>query len=100
MEEDERTLHFTYLDTVGRPVIQFRKTNLVEEHIEDFEVSGYDGTVLRGPILLFQLHYVFQMPLLLQEPLLVVGGLLLFFLLIIIIVRLDFSITKVCLLSE
>lgn len=52
------------------------------------------------PSLSLQLHYMFQMPLLLQEPLLVVGGLLLFFLTIIIIVRLDFSITKVCLLSE
>ena len=42
VEEDERTLHFTYLDTVGRPVIQFRKNNLVEEHIEDFEVCSCD----------------------------------------------------------
>ena len=32
------TLHHTYLDTVGRPVVQFRKQNLVEEHIQDFEV--------------------------------------------------------------
>ena len=38
VEEDEMTLHHTYLDTVGRPVVQFRKQNLVEEHIQDFEV--------------------------------------------------------------
>ena len=32
-------LHFTYLDTIGRPVIVARKTNLVEQHIADFEVG-------------------------------------------------------------
>lgn len=34
--EDE--LHYTYLDTVGRPVIVAYKTNLVDAHIQDFEV--------------------------------------------------------------
>lgn len=32
-------MHFTYLDTKGRPVISMRKTNVVENHIQDFEVS-------------------------------------------------------------
>lgn len=32
-------LHYTYLDTKGRPVITIRKTNVVENHIQDFEVS-------------------------------------------------------------
>lgn len=32
-------LHYTYLDTVGRPVIVLQKSNLVEQHIQDFEVS-------------------------------------------------------------
>ena len=32
-------LHYTYLDTIGRPVIIAHKTNMVENHIEDFEVS-------------------------------------------------------------
>ncbi|KAK3103927.1 hypothetical protein FSP39_022971 [Pinctada imbricata] len=70
-------LHFTYLDTVGRPVIVAYKSNLVESHIQDFE-----------------LHYTFQKMLLLQEPLLVVGAFYLLFLLVIIYVRMDFSITK------
>lgn len=34
-------LHYTYLDTKGRPVITIRKTNVVENHIQDFEVSTY-----------------------------------------------------------
>ncbi|KAK7490567.1 hypothetical protein BaRGS_00018170 [Batillaria attramentaria] len=74
-EPDE--LHFTYLDTTGRPVVVMRKENLVEQHIQDFE-----------------LHYTFQRMLLLQEPLLVVGAFYLLFLVVIIYVRLDFSITK------
>lgn len=32
-------LHYTYLDTKGRPVVTVRKTNVVENHIQDFEVS-------------------------------------------------------------
>ena len=40
MEEGKRELHFTYLDTVGRPVVVAHKTNLVEQHIQDFEVKA------------------------------------------------------------
>lgn len=69
--------HYTYLDTMGRPVVVMHKQNLVEQHIQDFE-----------------LHYTFQKLLLLQEPLLVVGAFYLLFALVIIYVRLDFSITK------
>lgn len=36
-EEDD--VHYTYLDTTGRPVIVMRKFNLVEQHIQDFEVK-------------------------------------------------------------
>ena len=36
---DSDRLHYTYLDTLGRPVITLRKNNLVEQHIMDFEVS-------------------------------------------------------------
>lgn len=71
------TLHYTYLDTFGRPVIQFTKTNLVESHIADFN-----------------LKYNFSRIMMLQEPLLVVGFLYILFLLVIIWMRLDFSITK------
>lgn len=71
------SLHYTYLDTKGRPVISFQKKNLVENHIQDF-----------------QLRYTFPRLLMLQEPLLVVGFLYALFLCVIIYVRLDFSIHK------
>lgn len=32
------SLHFTYLDTKGRPVIQLEAKNLVENHIQSFKV--------------------------------------------------------------
>ena len=38
VEEKERTLHFTYLDTMGRTIVTATKNNLVEEHVADFEV--------------------------------------------------------------
>lgn len=69
--------HKTYLDISGRIVVIAHKSNLVESHIEDFE-----------------LHYTFQRVLLLQEPLMVVIAFFVVFLVIIIFVRLDFSITK------
>ncbi|XP_004932409.1 dolichyl-diphosphooligosaccharide--protein glycosyltransferase subunit 1 [Bombyx mori] len=71
------SLHFTYLDTKGRPVISFIKKNIVENHIQDF-----------------QIRYTFPRLLMLQEPLLVVGFLYTLFLCVIIYVRLDFSIHK------
>lgn len=70
-------LHYTYLDTFGRPVITFTKKNLVESHISDFN-----------------LKYTFSKVMMLQEPLLVVGFLYILFVLVIIWMRLDFSITK------
>lgn len=73
--QDQR--HYTYLDTVGRPVIVLEKTNLVEQHIQDFQV-----------------HYTYRKLLMLQEPLLVVVVLYLLFLLVVIYVRLDFTISK------
>ena len=78
VDEQPRELHYTYLDTVGRPVVIATSTNLVEQHIQDFSLA-----------------YTFDKIMLLQEPLLVVGALYLFFLLVIVFVRLDFSITKV-----
>jgi oligosaccharyltransferase complex subunit alpha (ribophorin I) len=38
VKRDKNTLHYTYLDTIGRPVIVAHKTNLVDAHIQDFEV--------------------------------------------------------------
>ena len=97
----------TYLDTVGRPVVVVTKNNLVEQHIQDFEVHypcvPHDILYLfHSPLPLSlppppQLTYDYESWMLLQEPLLVVVALYGFFLLIIVIVRLDFSITKVSL---
>ncbi|XP_058278182.1 dolichyl-diphosphooligosaccharide--protein glycosyltransferase subunit 1 isoform X2 [Hirundo rustica] len=70
-------LHYTYLDTFGRPVIVAHKSNLVEQHIQDIVV-----------------HYTFNKMLMLQEPLLVVGAFYILFFTVIVYVRLDFSITK------
>lgn len=33
-------LHYTYLDTFGRPVLVATKSNLVEQHIQDVVVSA------------------------------------------------------------
>lgn len=71
------SLHYTYLDTFGRPVISFSKKNVVENHITDFN-----------------LKYNFSRVMMLQEPLLVVGFLYILFVLVIIWMRLDFSIIK------
>ncbi|KAK7603939.1 hypothetical protein V9T40_004212 [Parthenolecanium corni] len=71
------SLHYTYLDTIGRPVITIRKTNLVEDHIEPFE-----------------LRYVFPKMFMLLEPLLIIGFLCILFLTVIVYVRLDFSLAK------
>uniref|UniRef100_A0A8C5AB65 Dolichyl-diphosphooligosaccharide--protein glycosyltransferase subunit 1 n=1 Tax=Gadus morhua TaxID=8049 RepID=A0A8C5AB65_GADMO len=70
-------LHYTYLDTFGRPVLVATKSNLVEQHIQDVVV-----------------HYTFNKILMLQEPLLVVGAFYILFFTVIIYVRLDFAITK------
>lgn len=69
--------HFSYLDTSGRPVVVARKSNLVENHIQDIEI-----------------RYKYQKILMLHEPLLVVIAFYLLFVIVIIYVRLDFSITK------
>lgn len=71
------SLHYTYLDTTGRPVVSIMKKNLVENHIQNF-----------------RLKYTFPRFLMLQEPLLVAVALYLLFLMVIIYVRLDFSIDK------
>uniref|UniRef100_A0A8C2ZTB4 Dolichyl-diphosphooligosaccharide--protein glycosyltransferase subunit 1 n=1 Tax=Cyclopterus lumpus TaxID=8103 RepID=A0A8C2ZTB4_CYCLU len=70
-------LHYTYLDTFGRPVLIATKNNLVEHHIQDVVV-----------------HYNFNRILMLQEPLLVVAAFYILFFTVIIYVRLDFAITK------
>lgn len=78
VQEKEPELQYTYLDTTGRPVVIATKVNLVEQHIQDFEVL-----------------YEFEAHLLLLEPLVVTAALYMFFLLVIILVRLDFTISEV-----
>lgn len=77
VNEQPRELHKTYLDTSGRTVVVIKKSNLVENHILDFE-----------------LRYSFSKLQLLHEPLLCVAAFYILFITVIIIVRLDFSITK------
>ncbi|EFN79103.1 dolichyl-diphosphooligosaccharide--protein glycosyltransferase subunit 1 [Harpegnathos saltator] len=71
------SLHYTYLDVTGRPVVSVTKKNLVENHIQSFRFK-----------------YTFPRLLMLQEPLLVALALYLLFLLVITYVRWDFSIDK------
>lgn len=39
VKELARSLHYTYLDVIGRPVITVLSSNLVENHIQDFTVE-------------------------------------------------------------
>lgn len=77
VKRDEDTYHYTYLDTVGRRVISASKRNLIEHHIQEFE-----------------LQYNFPAYLMLQEPLLVVIAFFLMFVLVILYVRLDLTLSK------
>ena len=47
-EQPQEVLH-TYLDTVGRPVFIATKSNLVEQHIVDFEVGNRSAPNLMCP---------------------------------------------------
>ena len=71
-------LHFTYLDTIGRPVISISNIgDLTEKHIQDF-----------------QLEFDYPKTTMVREPLILIAAFFLFFLLTIVYVRLDFAITK------
>lgn len=70
-------VHYTYLDYVGRPVVIAHKNNLVESHIQDFE-----------------LHYTFDRVKMLCEPFMIIISLYILFLVVIVWMRLDFTISK------
>lgn len=70
-------LHFTYLDTQGRPVVVLNKKNVVAEHNQFFQVT-----------------YHFSRLSMLQEPLLLIGAYFLFFVFAMLYVRFNLSITK------
>jgi len=72
------SLHYTYLDTNGRPVLEIRNIGpMTEKHIEDF-----------------QLEFKFARLSMAREPLLLIAAFFTFFALAIVYVRLDFAITK------
>merc|ERR1712226_1661001 len=72
------SLHYTYLDTNGRPVLEIRNIgSMTEKHIEDF-----------------QLEFKFSRLSMAREPLLLIMAFFTFFALAIVYVRLDFAITK------
>ncbi|CAF1292222.1 unnamed protein product [Adineta steineri] len=68
--------HYTYLDTVGRPVVVISKRNVLFQHIQDFEI-----------------HYTFDKIMLFNEPMLIVIPLFGLFCLVIILARLNFNIS-------
>lgn len=76
VERKKNELHFTYLDTVGRPVVVINKKNAVDNHIQDFQIK-----------------YTYNKNMMISKPLLLVGAFFLIFLVVIFIVRVDFSIT-------
>ena len=69
-------LHYTFLDISGRPIVTLAKDNLVEDHIQDFELT-----------------YSYNSIFLLREPLMIITGLMIIFLSVILFVRMDFSIS-------
>lgn len=56
-EQPQEVLH-TYLDTVGRPVFIATKSNLVEQHIVDFEVGNGSAPNLMCPTPTFPCPYL------------------------------------------
>jgi dolichyl-diphosphooligosaccharide---protein glycosyltransferase subunit 1 (ribophorin I) len=68
--------HVTYLDIIGRPVVEIRASKLTPE--ESMQV--------------LQISYSFTPVSMLAEPLMVIGGFLVFFYAVIIVRRLDLSI--------
>lgn len=75
VEKTTSEKHFTYLDTVGRPVVVIRRKNCVDTHMRDFSVS-----------------YKFQKYMIIKEPLLIVAFFYILFTAVIIAVRFDFAI--------
>jgi len=68
-------IHFTYLDTAGRPVHVITKNNVGPEHNQNFQVG-----------------YHFNSTSLLQEPILLIGAYFLFFVFLMIYTRISIQI--------
>jgi oligosaccharyltransferase complex subunit alpha (ribophorin I) len=71
------SLHYTYLDTVGRPVLTFQKDNLVEHHSQQFTI-----------------YYEYSFMSILREPIIAVVALMAIFAAFIFFNRCDFSIVR------
>merc|ERR1712029_136118 len=72
------SLHYTYLDIQGRPVVTIKNVgDLTEKNIKDFELS-----------------FKFSKLSMIMEPLMLIVAFLLFFFFAFVYVRLDFSISK------
>lgn len=46
-------LHYTYLDTFGRPVLVATKNNLVEQHIQDFVVRFWEESLMSNAVMVY-----------------------------------------------
>jgi len=77
VDSEARDIHFTYLDTYGRPVLIIRKKNVVAEHNLNFQVT-----------------YRFSRLSMLLEPILLIGFYFMFFVFAMLYVRLNLSISK------
>jgi oligosaccharyltransferase complex subunit alpha (ribophorin I) len=77
VDSEEATLHHTYLDTSGRPVLVLHKKNVVAEHNQHFLVT-----------------YNFSKTSMLLEPLILVISYFVVFLFAMLYVRFDLSISK------
>jgi len=75
VESESRDVHFTYLDTYGRPVLSLNKKNVVAEHNQYIQIT-----------------YRFSSSTMLQEPLLLIGAYFLFFIFVLFLVRLNLNI--------
>jgi len=76
VDSQDHDKHFTYLDTVGRPVLILQKNNIVGAHNQYFQVT-----------------YSFSKFTMLREPFLLIAAFFIFFFIVMIYVRLDLSIT-------
>lgn len=75
LDKQGQDWHFTYLDTSGRPVIVIEKSNVVEEHVQYFQVE-----------------YRYSKISMLHEPLLLTGAVLAFCVLFMVYSRLNLGI--------
>jgi len=77
VDSESRSVHFTYLDTSGRPVIAVTKSNLVSRHNQPFQLSYNFSSIYTW-----------------REPIMLIGAFGVFFLTVMAYVRLRVNISK------